>query len=946
MPSLSIEGIPNPVSVDASFANLSPEDQARTVDEIKTAWASKQTPEKPVAGIADSLVQGARDTVSGFSNTARIATGDLTVRPEENPSTRSAAGEVIEGVRNWDFGRAASNLPAAIAGAVPDMAGTLAAGAAGAAAGSVVPFVGTAVGGLLGAGLYSAGRNFGDTAENRARNNNRREISGGDLAGAAGTTAATAALDAVGARGAGTAVSSTGRHIAREGATEMLQSGVQQAGETAFTERGLSVDPAQMLGEGVIGAGARGATTGTRAAVQGGAQAIARRGAEAAMGDMDVRQAASVERLNQITEEAREQKVITTDTRPEQILNTVHGALTANVETLLRDGYRAGWIDDDQRTRVREVFESARRHNKTLLDGTISDNPAAEAEGLALLDTLNAPPGYAQGLRDLFVDVNTLSQAGRAKNLTGPAEKIGDFVGRAGSVALAAGTAGPGAAVGGLALALGGNPLGARIGASVGRGIDTALGSRAPAVLLARQKAQKILAAAGVEAGSTRDTVSQVRSLLDDPTLRVRASMGVSTDPVDVSREVAKSVWKRLQAGLEVNPDQIGLLTEEDRQKLTERLAFEDEKAAKKSQDAAARQAERARAAEDRKAAAEAARAAVKDEKALEDAAKADEKARQQQIEAAYAQRNAPDEYEAAQAQLEAEKEAQLAAMARQGSPEPEADPNLDAVTRSQVGEWQALLARQRRLEAAQGVSATPAPPKASTASQAAQDGVAGAIAKAVRTVRRRSVKQPVAATPEAPPQQDELPFRQPATGGTPAGWQYGIMKHIADTYQRGVSADEVDAAVQRMVDEGRIDEDVAATLPGRRHIGELQKAITQEVLASRGVDQRNPFAHLEGEADGPNGGDRPVRNVHQYRSAADSYQAAVERATRTAEQAGDWELHEMAGVFGTATETDLPGAVRVFRAKALTEASPDPVTKARRKAALEPLLTRYRKKD
>lgn len=175
-----------------------------------------------------------------------------------------------------------------------------------------------------------------------------------------------------------------------------------------------------------------------------------------------------------------------------------------------------------------------------------------------------------------------------------------------------------------------------------------------------------------------------------------------------------------------------------------------------------------------------------------------------------------------------------------------------------------------------------------------------------------------------------------------PQGWNAGVMKHLWDTYRVAVSADDVEAALGRLEDRG-LDADVAdQARAGGRIDRRLMEDITQEAARAAGIDPRNPFASQAGA--GPNGGENPVRNIHQWSGAKDSFQAAAGRAAEMAERAGDWDLYELVQTFGSTTETDLPGNVRVLRAKALIEMAPDVAAKARRRAALNPLITRYQK--
>ncbi|MEJ1936226.1 hypothetical protein WDZ92_39040, partial [Nostoc sp. NIES-2111] len=228
MASLRIEGIPDPVEVDDTFRSLSPEEQRRAVDAIVTDWSARERPlsDAEVFGTSASRTPGARQSTGaglsalqhglrqgahGVGATARVlgdALGSDWLRdrgralaeavPEPSGYVPSSPA-LIQAIREGRFGDAAGHLPGAIAEAIPAMGATMAAGAAGAA-------VGGPVGGLTAAGLASGAQTFGPVAEERAARDGVSASDPGNMLAAAGTTAASAALDAVGARGAGRAL--------------------------------------------------------------------------------------------------------------------------------------------------------------------------------------------------------------------------------------------------------------------------------------------------------------------------------------------------------------------------------------------------------------------------------------------------------------------------------------------------------------------------------------------------------------------------------------------------------------------------------------------------------------------------------------------------------------------------------------------------------------------
>ena len=175
---------------------------------------------------------------------------------------------------NW------SDLPLATVEQAGQLAGSIGLRAVGAG-------VGTAIGGpVLGAilafggpALFEAVQIAGPVALDRARNNGREEPNGEDWAGAMGTAAFSGVLNAIGVKGIpglnSAVLGTTGRTIAktagaglREGVTEGLQGVTEQVGGTAFTDKGLTIDPKQAVGEALIGGTTGMVATGPAAVVQ------------------------------------------------------------------------------------------------------------------------------------------------------------------------------------------------------------------------------------------------------------------------------------------------------------------------------------------------------------------------------------------------------------------------------------------------------------------------------------------------------------------------------------------------------------------------------------------------------------------------------------------------------------------------------------------------------
>ena len=220
--------------------------------------AFKQGIDAPLENIGETLeVLGATDAGANLRG--------LTDAPE---GYASASERFINDPAGEDKGFGWRYLPKAVVEQAGQLGGSLitrAGGAAvGGAAGSVIPVAGTtggvAVGAFAGPALFEAIQVLGPVANARARNDGRDKPNIKDFVYASGTAAGMGALNAIGVRGGSGLTSAL-----REGGTEALQSATEQTGSTVATEAGLSVDPRQAVGEGIIG----GASMGTIGAAKG-----------------------------------------------------------------------------------------------------------------------------------------------------------------------------------------------------------------------------------------------------------------------------------------------------------------------------------------------------------------------------------------------------------------------------------------------------------------------------------------------------------------------------------------------------------------------------------------------------------------------------------------------------------------------------------------------------
>ncbi len=209
-------------------------------------------------GTADAL-SGATDAPVNYESAT-----DRFMNPQEGDRTLGSFGiEYLPRTAVEQAGQFIGSMASRVGGAGLGAAGGFAVGGpAGAATGAVG-------GALAGPALFEFVQQLGPIALERARNNGREEPEWDDWTGAAAAAGVSGALNSVGV-GGGTGAKFFNRILnrtIREGVTEGTQSVVEQVGSTAETDAGLSVDPRQAIGEGIIGGtSAGGVTVATEAA--------------------------------------------------------------------------------------------------------------------------------------------------------------------------------------------------------------------------------------------------------------------------------------------------------------------------------------------------------------------------------------------------------------------------------------------------------------------------------------------------------------------------------------------------------------------------------------------------------------------------------------------------------------------------------------------------------
>ena len=231
------------------------------------ASLSQPVEEEVDTSIGGALLTSLDQPLEGFATTARLTgfegTADFLSGLTEAPEGYESATEKFlnEEGTGFRFGYA----PRAVVEQAGQFAGSLLSRAAGAGIGGLVGGVpGAVAGGISGPVLFEAVQLLGPIAEERARNNGREVPNRDDWLGALSSSSASGALNAI-----APGMSGFLKKVVVEAGTEGLQSVIQQAGETALTEKGLEIKPKQAIGEAILGGGAAGVISGPIELVKG-----------------------------------------------------------------------------------------------------------------------------------------------------------------------------------------------------------------------------------------------------------------------------------------------------------------------------------------------------------------------------------------------------------------------------------------------------------------------------------------------------------------------------------------------------------------------------------------------------------------------------------------------------------------------------------------------------
>ena len=427
----------------------------------------------------------------------------------------SRGGDTLSDLQQGNFGTAAGDLVHGLVQGAPVMGAAVGAGALATAA---APEALAGIAGAGGAALVGGVTGLGAGARLRAAQAGRTIPSTGDMA----ASLPRAAVDAA-AYGTGLGKVVPGGVVGRMAANAVGQ-GAANAADQADTSvaqgRGVQIDPEQVGNAALTGAAFEGAHALPKAAGEA-IKAVSDQVMSRMMPELKTPE--DQQSVLRVTNEMaqRAQQAASTPSGappPTAIANTVKSELAANLNGLIAQGRKLGFIDGVASSEMNELVNSqARRQNNTITDG------ADDVDTLfSKVQSLPAPPEWRQAFQNGVRDLNTVSSQSFIKNTVGPFQAIGRFAGTWVPAVASLATGNPMEAVG----AYLGHSLTGTAGGIIGAGADKMMGTNTPAITLQRMAAIRALKAAGVDPSAIGASLSPLQnaSAAGDEALGVQAA--------------------------------------------------------------------------------------------------------------------------------------------------------------------------------------------------------------------------------------------------------------------------------------------------------------------------------------------------------------------------------------------------------------------------------------
>ncbi len=503
-----------PVTVDDQFLQLSPEEQAQTVQHIADQ-----------VDVSDSsaLKYGASQALQGLGSTSHVA-GDVLARhgmPDWAHSMQ-AAGDYLSNLmpapkgyvpagtsaaaalQQGNYLDAASYLPRMAVEGAPDTAAALGTAALGTGA-AVVGGAPAAVGSGAATAAYLASRYLGQGAEARAANNGDQTPTDADVLESLPGTAAQVALGTVGLGrvGPGAALLAKTPALLRPVTAGLIDAAgtgagdvAQQLGNTVGTAKGASVDPY----EAAIAAAQGGAARATHVAATEAVPAAIREGTNQVMSRVvgvsdDPEQQRAVVDAHNVYRAALDGAPETggngKPVSPQQAMNNAKGTVQDYISRVIDHAKDQGWIDGSDVRTLRTLTDQAFRSNNTISGSGAGGSPSL----LDRVSSMDLPEqtktALVRGLRTL----NTLAGQSFLNRAVGPFSYLGGLAGQIASVVGGGMEGGAGGVVG----ALIGHSMERKAGQIVGGMVDHAMGTNVPPVVWQAMAARRQLGRAGLD---------------------------------------------------------------------------------------------------------------------------------------------------------------------------------------------------------------------------------------------------------------------------------------------------------------------------------------------------------------------------------------------------------------------------------------------------------------
>jgi hypothetical protein len=555
---INIEGL-GYVSVDDAFLQLSPEEQARTVDEIKAqASQSQNKTSNPLVGAYEAgkrALGGIADFAKGIGNDLEANRAELEKRGWLKPAKPDPLGlgdaidagtklndsnkQTYEPSVTWDEMKS-NPLNFVNPAKVAQFGGERA-----------ITSIPGMVEAVFSPGTFIMGQT-GNIGQDRANNNGQAQPSTTDMLKALPAAVGSQALEKIGAMKLfqGTGLGAAAKGIGAEMLTEAPQSLAEYTGGTLGTNKGF--DAAEAVDTTLEGAFSgltagtvqRGTVDAVKAAPRA-ARAVRDFGYSREVKNQAPEQTASDLRVGKMFDDmkASQAKADTGTAQSDDVtFKKVQDRISAELRTAINQLYAGDQIDKETRDRLvgrkDNILKQADQHNRDL-----------SQEDLDVLQSLPLEEPVKQGLTNAFRDLNTITNAAMKKNARGPIEGAARFA--LPVFATGAGVSNPVAGIATLA-AKGSVIAGARK-------LDNVLGLQTPEILRRLRVAQRRNKGAAV--GDTMHFLGD---------LGANAQAGVNVQNAATAKESASQRLLRAKRRLADNPglngfdryvyDQTGLL--------------------------------------------------------------------------------------------------------------------------------------------------------------------------------------------------------------------------------------------------------------------------------------------------------------------------------------------------------------------------------------------------